>query len=77
MQEEPDPDIVLAQRTQLLAENLRKKHEVIIVDPDQVSVPGLIGDGLSEQMISLPIGIPGGFVKDDFTGMVVQEWPQD
>lgn len=77
MQEESNADIVLAQGCKFLAENLRKKHEVVVVDPDQVPFPGLMGDSLREQTVRLTIRIPGSFVENNFTRMVMQERPQD
>ena len=77
MQEESNADIVLAQGCEFFAENFRKKHEVIVVDPDQVPFPGLMGDSLREQTVRLTIRVPGSFVENNFTGMVMQERPQD
>jgi hypothetical protein len=38
---------------------------------------GLACDGLCEQQISLAVGIPGSFIKHDFTRVIMQKRPED
>ena len=47
MQEEADLDVLLAV-TNLLAQHLRQKHEVVIVDPDQIAILDLLRNGFGE-----------------------------
>lgn len=47
MQEEADLDVLLAV-TDLLAQHLRQKHEVVIVDPDQIAILDLLRNGFGE-----------------------------
>lgn len=77
MQEETNSDIFLAQRMEFFPEHLRKKHQMIVMDPDQITVSCFTGNGLGKQEIGLSIGIPCTLIKDNFTGMVMQQWPQD
>lgn len=76
VQEEADLHILSA-RANLLAEHLRQQHQVVVVDPDEVSVLYLLGDGLGEETVRFLVGFPGGLVERDLAGVVVKERPQD
>lgn len=71
VQEEADLDVLFA-IPDLLAEHLRQKHQMVIMHPDQVSVANFRGHCLGEQPICFLVGLPGGLVEGDFTGMVVK-----
>jgi phenylpyruvate tautomerase PptA (4-oxalocrotonate tautomerase family) len=71
MQEEANFDILFAV-TDLLAKHLRKQHQVVVVNPDQVSILHFLADGLCEQTIGFFVGLPGRLVEGDFTGVVME-----
>lgn len=48
VEEKSNPNILLSQEIKLLLEQFRKKHEMIIVHPDQVTLLGFLSDGLGE-----------------------------
>jgi hypothetical protein len=71
VQEESNLDILLAV-TDLLAQHLRQQHQVVVVDPDQIAVLNFFCDSLGEKPICFLVCLPGGLVKGDFTGVVVE-----
>lgn len=75
MQKESNPDILLAQSTELLSEHLGQQHEMIVVDPDHVTIICFASNGQGKLVIGFSVCIPRGLVKDDFTGVVVQQRP--
>lgn len=76
VEEEPDLDVDLG-ISDLLPEHLGQQHQVVIMDPNQVAVAHLFRDGFGEKPVGFFVGLPGGFVKGDFAGVVVEERPQD
>ena len=48
VKEKSNPNILLSQETKLLLKQFRKKHEMIIMHPDQVALLGFLSDGLGE-----------------------------
>lgn len=76
VQKEADLDVLFA-RTDLLAQHLRQEHQVIVMYPDQITITYFLRHRLCEQSIGFLVGLPGGFVKGDFTRMVVEQRPQD
>jgi len=63
---------VFARFFKLLAEELRKKHEVVIVDPDQVAFPNVLQNGVGEEAVDQLVCLPIIFVKHDVAGMVME-----
>ena len=76
MEEEPDLDIVLS-IPNLLSKHFRQQHQVIVVYPDQISILDFLRDSFGEQTIGFFICVPCRFIKCDFTGVVMEEWPKD
>jgi hypothetical protein len=50
---------------------------VIVVHPDEISILDVLNDCPRKQPIGLLIGVPGGLVEGDFTGVVMEEGPED
>lgn len=75
MKEEANLDILFV--THFLTQHLWEEHEVIVVDPNQVTILNVLRDGPGKDAIGLNVGIPGRFVEGDLTGMVVEERPQN
>jgi hypothetical protein len=76
MEEKSDLDIFLA-IPNLLAKHFRKKHEVIVMDPDQVSILDFFRNGFGKKAVRFLVCLPGRFVECNFTWMVMKKWPQD
>ena len=76
MKEEANLDVLLGV-ADLLAKHLGKQHQVIIVDPDHISVLDILDNLLCEQAVDLAVSSPGGLVEGDLTGVVVEERPED
>jgi len=45
---------------------------VVVLHPDEISVFDDVGYFLGEFGIGFAVGIPGGFVEMDFSGMVME-----
>jgi hypothetical protein len=58
MEEESDLDVFLA-ISNLLAEHFRKKHEVIIMNPDQVSIFDFFRNGFGKKAVRFLVCLPG------------------
>lgn len=71
VQEESDLDILLAV-TNLLAQHLRQQHQVVVVDPDQIAVLDFLCNSLGEESVGFLVCLPGGLVKGNFTGVIVE-----
>jgi hypothetical protein len=76
VEEKADTDVLLG-GGDLLAEHLGEQHQVVIVDPDKVVILHILEDGLGEETVDFLVGSPGGLVKGDLTGVVVEEGPED
>lgn len=76
VEEEADAD-VLAGVCDLGAEHLGEQHEVVIVDPDEVTVLDIVDDGLREEAVHFLVGCPSGLVEGDLAWVVVEERPQN
>lgn len=48
---------------------------MVIVDPDEIAVLHVLDNSLGEEAIDLLVSSPGGLVKGDLTGVVVEERP--
>lgn len=71
MQEKADLDILLAV-TDLLAQHLRKQHQMVVMHPDQITVLNFLGDSFCEKTVRFFVCLPGGLVEGDFTRVVVE-----
>lgn len=71
VQEETNLDVLLAV-ADLFAQHLREQHEMVVVDPDQISILDFLGDGFGEESVGFLVGLPGPLVEGDFTGVVVE-----
>ena len=60
---------------ELLLEQFGKKHKMVIMHPDHVTVGRRVGNSFSKEIIDLFIRSPCFLVKRD--GLVVQNWPED
>jgi len=50
---------------------------MVVVNPDQIVILYVLCDLLCEQTVGFLVGIPGGLVEGDLTGVVVEEGPED
>lgn len=71
MQEEPNFDVLFA-ITNLFSQHLRKQHEVVVVDPDQISILDFFRNGFGKESVGLLVSLPGRLVERDFTRVVVE-----
>lgn len=76
MQKEANLDIFLAVAN-LLAQHFGQQHEMVIMHPDEIAVLDFLGDGSGKKAICLLVRFPSRFVKGDFTGVVVEQRPED
>lgn len=76
MEEEADLDILLA-IADLLTQHLREEHQVIIMHPDQVAILNFLRNRFGEKTVGLLVCFPGGLVKGNLTGMVMEEGPEN
>ena len=79
MKEEADPDILgwRVLDVERFANQLWKKHQVIVLHPEHIVVLQTGGDGIGKDLVGLAISIPGRLVKVDSLRMVMEEWPQN
>jgi hypothetical protein len=76
MEKESDLDILLL-ASNLLSEHLRKKHQVVIMHPNQIAILNFFRDGPRKKSVRFLIGIPGRLIEGYFTGMVVEKRPEN
>lgn len=76
VEEETKLDVALGV-ADFFAEHSRQKHEMVVVDPDQIVVLYVLCDFLCEQTVGFLVGFPCGFVEGDLTGVVMEEGPED
>jgi F420-0:gamma-glutamyl ligase len=74
VEEEANLDVLLAV-ADLLAQHLREQHQVVVVDPDHISVLDVANDRLGKEAVDLAVCAPCRLVERDLTGMVVEERP--
>lgn len=74
MQEESNLDILLGV-ADFLPEHFWKKHQMIIMDPDQVTILNFFGNRFGEKAVCLFVCLPGRFIEGDFTGVIVEKRP--
>lgn len=75
VQEEPDFDILPA-GTKFLSKHGRHQHQVKIVNPDEIPIHDVLGDGFCEEAVRFLVSIPCRLVEGDFTRVVVEERPE-
>lgn len=63
MQREPNRAI-LPLLLQTFTQQSRQKQQMIIVDPDQVTVLCLVGDSVGKDGVYALVGVPAAFVED-------------
>lgn len=71
VEEKADLDVLLAV-ADLLAEHLRQKHQVVVVNPDQVTISDFLGNCFGKEAVCFFISFPCRLVKRDFTWVVVE-----
>lgn len=71
VQEETNFDVLLAVAN-LFAQHLREQHEVVIMDPNQVSILYFLGDGFGEEPVGFLVCLPCRLIEGNFTGVVVE-----
>ena len=76
MEEEANLDVLFC-RANHFAKHLRKEHQVVVVDPDEIAILDILDDCLGEKMVDFLVCGPRGLVERDLTGMVVKEGPED
>lgn len=65
-----------AQLLQSLAQEPRKQHEVIVVDPDQRVLGGFFDNGVCEDLVDSLVGAPWG-IFEDHPGLIVEDRPEN
>lgn len=55
----------------------REKHQVVVMDPDDVASLQLLDKALGKQLVDLLVGGPDGFIKSRLTRMIVKQRPQN
>lgn len=76
MKEETELHVALGV-ADFFAKHSRKKHEMVIVYPNQIIVLDVLCDFFCEQTVGLAVGVPGRLVESNLTGVVVEEGPED
>lgn len=71
VQEEANPD-VLNRCSDLLSQHRREKHEVIVVDPDEVAVLDRFSYSFRKQSVRITIRDPCVLIEANFSGMVME-----
>ena len=74
VEEEANLDVLLAVAN-LLTQHLGQQHQVVVMDPDHISVLYIIDDCLGEQAVHLTVCTPCRLVEGDLTGVVVEKGP--
>lgn len=74
MKEESNLHILFA-GTDLLSQHLWKKHKMIIVNPDKISILDILRHCSREQAVYFLICSPCRLVECDFSRMIVEEGP--
>lgn len=73
MKEPADLDILLSS----LAKQRGQKHQVVILDPDEITILKNFFNGFSEKFVDLLIGFPPLFIERDFTRVVMEQGPKN
>lgn len=76
MEEESDLDVLLA-CADFFTKHLWEKHEMIVLNPDQISILNIFCHSPSKDAVYFLVSSPGRFVKCDLSGVVVKQWPED
>jgi len=76
MKEEADFDVSF-RVANFFSDHGGHKHEVVVVNPDQVIILNIAGNGFGKETVDLLVGIPSRFVKGDFTRVIMQKSPED
>jgi hypothetical protein len=76
MEEEANLDVLLGV-TNLFSQHGWEEHEMIIVNPDQITILNILGHGLCKQTVDLLVCSPCGLVECDLSWVVVEKWPKD
>ena len=76
VEEEADFDIVLSVPN-LLSKHFWEQHQVIVVYPNKVTILNFLRDSFGEQAVGFFVCVPCRFIKRDFSGVVMKEWPKD
>lgn len=71
VEEEGDLDVLLAV-TNLLTKHGRQEHQVVVVDPDEVTVLDILGNSFSKEAVGFLVGVPSRLVEGDFARVVVE-----
>ena len=71
MKEKSDFDVLFG-LADGFAKEAREDHEVVVLHPDEVSVFDDVGYFLGEFSVCFAVGVPGGFIKVDFSGVVME-----
>jgi len=76
MEEEANLDI-LFRFTDLLTEHLREEHQMVVMNPNKVTILHVLDNGLGEEAVDFLICGPGGLVECDLTRVVMEKRPED
>lgn len=76
VQEESEFDVLL-RSTNLLPQHGREQHQVVVMHPNQVVILHICRHSLGEQPVGFSVCLPGALVESNFTGVVMEEGPED
>lgn len=76
VQEEGNLDILL-RVSNFFTQHLGKQHQVVVVDPDEISVLYIVRNSLRKQSVHLAVCAPGPLIECDLAGVVVEEGPEN
>lgn len=71
VQEKADLDVSLPVPN-LLTKHGWQQHQVVVVNPNKVTILHIFGNRLGEHTIRLGVGIPGRLLEGDLTGVIVE-----
>lgn len=79
VEEETDLDVLdgVLHLFNLFSQELWEQHQVVIVNPNGISLLDNVDDGLCELTVCLDVCFPVRFVKADLVWMVVEERPEN
>jgi hypothetical protein len=76
VEEETNLD-VLFRVANLLTKHLGEQHQMIIMNPDQISVLNILDDGFCKKAVDFLVCCPGRLVEGNLTGVIMEKRPED
>ncbi len=76
VQKEANLDILLG-RANLFSQHLWQKHEMVVVNPDQITILHILGHYNRKLSIDILVCFPCSLVECNLSRMVMEQWPED